>query len=43
MTRNYSFIAATCLAASLSLTACKKEFKPSMALHPRRKSSPPAT
>ena len=29
MTRNYSFIAATCLAASLSLTACKKEAKPS--------------
>jgi cobalt-zinc-cadmium efflux system membrane fusion protein len=29
MTKNYSFIAAICLAAFVSLTACKKEFKPS--------------
>ncbi|MGA2652864.1 MAG: efflux RND transporter periplasmic adaptor subunit [Terracidiphilus sp.] len=29
MTRKHSLIAATCLAAFFSLTACKKEFKPS--------------
>ena len=28
MTRKYSFIAAICLAAFVSMTACKKEFKP---------------